>query len=108
MYYSESLRMKKLICIIALAISTTACAGPHGHRSGPHGGWGTWVAPLAIGGLIGYGMSQRPVQIIPQHGIIYQSPIPSTPPMQPVYQEVIVYQSDCNCYQKQYRQIGWQ
>lgn len=107
--------MKKLIAIIAIAASTTACAGPHGHgyRSGPHGGWGTWVAPLAIGGLIGYGMSQRsasaqPVQIIPQNGIIYQSPIPSTPPMQPVYQEVMVYQADCNCYQKQYRQIGWQ
>lgn len=99
--------MKKLISIIAIAVSTTACAGPYGHH-GPHGGWGTWVAPLAIGGLIGYGISQRPVQVIPQPGIIYQTPIPMNPPMQPVYQEVLVYQSDCNCYQKQYRQIGWQ
>jgi hypothetical protein len=98
--------MKKLISIIAITLSTTACAGPHGHHG--HGGWGTWVAPLAIGGLIGYGISQRPVQVIPQPDIIYQSPIRINPPMQPVYQEVLVYQADCNCYQKQYRQIGWQ
>jgi hypothetical protein len=96
--------MKKLIIACVISFSTIAYAGPNG----PHGGWGTWIAPLAIGGLIGYNMSQRPVQIMPQHGIIYQTPIPVNPPMQPVYQEVLVYQADCNCYQKQYRQIGWQ
>ena len=98
--------MKKLIAVTLLALSTTACAGPgHGHR---HGGW---VAPLVVGGALGYFYSQsqpRPVQIIPQYGTIYQSPLPVHPPMQPVYQEVIVYSHDCMCYQRQYRQIGWQ
>lgn len=99
--------MKKLIIIVAVALSTTACAhGPHGHGHG-----GGWFTPLVIGGAVGYLYSHnqnRPVQIIPQPGIIYQTPVPTNPPMQPVYQEVLVYNADCACYQKQYRQIGWQ
>jgi len=100
--------MKKLICILALAVSTAACAGPghHGHKHGP----GVWFTSLIVGGALGYvySQSQRPVQVMPQYGTIYSQPIPMNPPMQPVYQEVIVYNSDCLCYQKQYRQIGWQ
>lgn len=101
--------MKKIVAIIAVALSTTACAGPHGHHH--HGGGGAWFTPLIIGGAAGYLFSQsqnRPVQIIPQPGIIYQTPIPTNPPMQPIYQEVMVYNPDCACYQRQYRQIGWQ
>ena len=108
MYYPKGILMKKLVATLAL-ISTTAFAGPYGfhehgyYRSGPN----DWIAPLAIGGLIGYGLSQRPVQIIQQPDIIYQQPFPTNPPMQPVYKEIFVYQADCNCYQKQYQQIGW-
>lgn len=97
--------MKKLIAVLAVALSTTACAhGPHSHYGSG------WFTPLIIGGAVGYvySQSQKPVQIMPQPGIIYQTPIQTVPPMQPVYQEVLVYNSDCACYQKQYRQIGWQ
>lgn len=98
--------MKKLIAIAALTLSTTACAGPGHHHHGHSG----WVAPLIMGGALGYfySQSQRPVQIMPKYGTIYSSPLPTNPPMQPVYQEVIVYSHDCMCYQRQYRQIGWQ
>ena len=98
--------MKKLIAVTIIALSTTACAhGPHGHHSSG------WFTPLIIGGAVGYVFSQsqnKPVQVIPQPGIIYQTPVMTNPPMQPVYQEVLVYSQDCVCYQKQYRQIGWQ
>lgn len=95
--------MKKLILILAL-VSTSAFAQHRGNYGGNQ-----WIAPLIIGGAIGYGLSQnRPVQQVPSYGTIYQQPIYSNPPMQPVYQEVVVYNQDCFCYMKQYRQIGWQ
>ena len=112
MYHLKGILMKTLVAALAL-ISTAAFAGPYEHHEYGHHeydrgpGPGAWLAPLAIGGLIGYELSQKPVQIIQQPDIIYQQPVPATPPMQPVYKEVFVYQRDCNCYLKQYQQIGW-
>jgi len=97
--------MKKFIYSVALLAASCqpVAAQHHGH--------GSWVAPLVLGGIIGYAITQnqqrQPIQIIPGP-VIYPSPIISNVPMQPVYQEVLVWQNDCNCYQKQYRQIGWQ
>ena len=106
--------MKKLIGVMALlAASCQPVAAQHHGHHGYHGhaGHGSWVAPLVLGGIIGYAITQnqqrQPIQIIPGP-VIYPSPIISNVPMQPVYQEVLVWQNECNCYQKQYRQIGWQ
>jgi len=103
--------MKKFIYSIALLAASCqpVAAQHHGHHG--HYGHGSWVAPLVLGGVIGYAITQnqqrQPIQIIPGP-IIYSSPMVTNPPMQPVYQEVLVWQNECNCYQKQYRQIGWQ
>ena len=93
--------MKKLVAVLLIVAST--CVSANDNRS--------WVTPMLIGGAIGYVYSQnqnKPVQVIQQPVIIYQSPLLANPPMQPVYQEVLIYNQDCACYQKQYRQIGWQ
>jgi hypothetical protein len=76
--------MKKFLAILLLTISGAALAGPHGyhgsnlgpyhhrHNSGP--GWGYWVAPLIIGGVVGSAIANRPA---PQTEtvIIQQRPI---------------------------------
>lgn len=97
--------MKKLLAIALLATSISANAQHYYH------GYAGSIMPMLIGGAIGYVVGQnqnKPVQIIQQPGIIYQTPVYSNPPMRPVYQEVLVFSQDCNCYEKQYRQIGWQ
>lgn len=95
--------MKKLIAITLVALSTSACAGPHGHHH--HHGGGGWVAPLVIGGVIGYAISRPPVVVqppvvMPPPPVVVQNPVP-------IYQEVIQYNTDCQCYVKTYQQIGW-
>ena len=97
--------MKKLIVIAMVALSTSVYADPYrGHYE--HGGGG-WVAPLIIGGALGYMISrpqpavQPPVVITPAPApIIMQGPVP-------IYQEVVQYDNECGCYIKTYRQIGW-
>lgn len=52
--------MKKLLILLTLLIAPAAFAqhhhrGHYGYRAGAE-----WVAPLVIGGVIGYSISQRP------------------------------------------------
>jgi hypothetical protein len=110
--------MKKLIVLLAL-VSTTAFAGG-GHGGHHYGGSNIW-APLIIGGVIGYGMSQNQRQ--PEPVIIQQAPQPvyintpkvynmeSPPPYRgatPLYQQRSQWEPSCNCYVVVYAQIGWQ
>ena len=74
--------MKKLFITLALAcIALPALAHHHGHNFRHHGhynhhyrhpGYGNWVAPLIIGGAIGYTLT-RPAPVI------IQQPIPPGP-----------------------------
>lgn len=95
--------MKKLIAILAVALSTTACAQHH-HHGGAYGGG--WVAPLIIGGAIGYFINrppvivQQPPMVVNPPPVVVQSPVP-------IYQEVLQYNIQCQCYVKTYQQIGW-
>ena len=70
--------MKKLLITTLLLISTTAMAQHrHGHWEHRGGGW-SWVAPVVIGGVIGYEIAQpRPPVIITQQPpvVIQQPPI---------------------------------
>ena len=70
--------MKKLLITTLLLISTTAMAQHHhGHWERRGGGWG-WVAPVVIGGVIGYEIAQpRPPVIVTQQPpvVIQQPPI---------------------------------
>jgi hypothetical protein len=73
--------MKKLVAILALSLgSVSAFAwGHYGYRGGYyHGGWGGWVAPAVVGGVIGYELA-RPVYTPPS--VVY-TPAPTI--VQPV------------------------
>lgn len=104
--------MKKFIAALAL-VSTTAFAGPHHytpHHS--HGGSGSIWAPLIIGGVIGWSMSQSQKPADPMYN---NSPrvynIPTAPPYAgatPIYQQRNQWEPTCNCYVIVYAQIGWQ
>ena len=96
--------MKKFIALLAL-VSTSAMAQHH-----HHGGYGSnWIAPMIIGGVIGYGMksSQQPVYINSQP--VYNLPTPApTYGATPIYEKRTQYDPNCNCYVVIYNQIGWQ
>jgi hypothetical protein len=77
--------MKKLFITLALAcVTLPALAQHHGHGFRHHGhynhhyrhpGYGNWVAPLIIGGAIGYTLTRPEPVIIQQPVIIEQQPI---------------------------------
>lgn len=75
--------MKKLFITLALACATLpALAQHHGHGHRHHGhhyrgpGYGGWVAPLIIGGAIGYTLTRPEPVNIQQPVYIEQQPIP--------------------------------
>lgn len=111
--------MKKFIAALAL-VSTTAFAGPHGHYYPSHSHGGSILAPLIIGGIIGYGMSQNQrsseTVIIQSQPPVYNNTtrmynMTTPPPYQgatPIYQQRNQWEPSCNCYIVVYAQIGWQ
>ena len=75
--------MKKLFITLALAcVTLPALAQHHGHRHHNHNhhyrgpGYGGWVAPLIIGGTIGYTLTRPEPVIIQQPIYIEQQPMP--------------------------------
>lgn len=92
--------MKKLLLILAL-VATSAQAQHHHHGYG-----GNWVAPLIIGGAIGYSLrSNQPVYINSQPVYNLPTPVYSATP---IYEKRTQYDPNCNCYVVVYNQIGWQ
>jgi len=85
--YLEKNMKRILAALLLLAVVGTANAQwhhPHGHfgyRGGYYGGG--WVAPVIIGGVIGYELS-RPVVVQQQPVIVHNPP-------------TVVYQSQPNC-----------
>jgi hypothetical protein len=78
--------MRKLLTIILLTLSASAMAQHnhhHGHwQRGYSGGW-NWMAPVIIGGVIGYEISRNQQPVIVQQPVIIQQP-------------TIVHQSYCS------------
>ena len=69
--------MKKIIATLALALSVPAFAhGPHGYYGGYHHhrgwGWGGWVAPVIVGGVVGYELARPPVYVQPTQPVVIQ------------------------------------
>ena len=99
--------MKKLIAVVALALATSAYADPYRHGYYHHsGGGGGWVAPLIIGGAMGYMIARPPVVVQQPPVVVQQPPVVMQNPV-PIFQEVLKYNPDCQCYVKSYEQIGW-
>jgi hypothetical protein len=68
--------MKKLAALLLVLSATGVFAQHHhGHWERRAGGWG-WVAPVFIGGVIGYEMAQPrpPIIITQQPPVIVQQP----------------------------------
>ena len=85
--------MKKLFLALSLlAITGSASAQWHHHHGGYYRGGGNWVAPLIIGGVIGYEINRanQPV-IVQQPPVIIQQPqtYGELPPLGYHWQEMI-------------------
>ena len=109
--------MKRILLVTLLAtLSTGAMAdgregrggGYGGYRGGYHGGNGMgWIAPLAIGGLIGYELNRQPTVIYQQPPVVYQqAPMVNVQPNQPIYQYQNIYDNNCLCYHQVLVQIN--
>jgi hypothetical protein len=69
--------MKKLLLAVSLlAVAGSASAQWHYHSGYYRGGYGNWVAPAIVGGVIGYELS-RPAPVIVQQPPVYVTPQPS-------------------------------
>ena len=89
--------MKRLLVVVLFGLAGLAQANPyhdgrfryhdHGHRS-------NWVAPLIIGGVVGYALA-RPQQPVYQPPPVYQNTVPPAP--YGYHYEQIV-DGNCNCY----------
>lgn len=68
--------LHKILTISILTMLTTSAMahGHHGHWRSVHsgGGW-NWVAPVIIGGVIGYEISRPPV-VVQQPPVVIQQP----------------------------------
>ena len=109
--------MKRILLLTLLAtLSTNVLAdgregrgsGYGGYRGGYHGGNGMgWIAPLAIGGLIGYELNRQPTVIYQQPPVVYQqAPMINVQPNQPIYQYQNIYDNNCLCYRQVLVQIN--
>lgn len=95
--------MKKLLLILSMV--TTSAFAQHGHHH--HGGGSNWIAPLIIGGAIGYALRpQQPVYI--NSTPVYNVPQQSFYGRTPIYEQRSQYDFNCQCYVIVYNQIGWQ
>ena len=70
--------MKKILVLVTLTLGVSAFAhGPHGYwrRESGGGGWG-WVAPVIIGGAIGYEIARpsTPIVVTQQPPMVIQQP----------------------------------
>lgn len=100
--------MKKIILVLSLFLATTASAQHYHHRHQPTyvygggNGWG-WVAPIVIGGAIGYSMArpsqveQPTIMVQPSNQIIINGI---------VYQKQLMYFDDCKCYKEVLTQVA--
>ena len=108
--------MKRILLVTLLAtLSTNVLAdgregrggGYGGYRGGYHGNGMSWIAPLAIGGLIGYELNRQPTVIYQQPPVVYQqAPMINVQPNQPIYQYQNIYDNNCLCYRQVLVQIN--
>jgi hypothetical protein len=96
--------MKRILLVTLLAtLSTNVLAhGYYGH--GYHGSGNEWLAPLIVGGALGYIIAQPRTVIVQQP---QYAPLPSyVPANEPIYRYENVYDTNCSCYRQVLVQIN--
>jgi hypothetical protein len=88
--------MKKLQTLVTaslITISSVSQAHPgYGHHQWGHSHYG-WVAPLAIGGVVGYAVARPPVVVVqPPPSVYYQPQAPYG------YHYENILDANCQCY----------
>ena len=90
----------KLLQTITLAslilASGVSQANPNHHHGGPRHGYYGWVAPLVIGGVVGYAITRpQTVVVQPPPTIVYPN---TQPPVPYGYHYEQILDANCNCY----------
>lgn len=69
--------MKKTLLVLLLSLSAmSAFAHQHGYwRPGGINRW-DWVAPVVVGGVIGYEVAKPPTVVYTQPPVVVQQPVP--------------------------------
>jgi hypothetical protein len=93
----------KLLHTLTLAslilASGTSQANPNHWDHGPHRGYYNpygWVAPLVIGGAVGYAITRPQSVIVQQPTVVYPNPQPQPVPYGYHYENIL--DANCNCY----------
>jgi hypothetical protein len=94
----------KLLQTLALASLISASgisqANPnHWNHHGPNRGYYNpygWVAPLVIGGVVGYAITRPQTVIVQQPSVIYPNTQPQPAPYGYHYENIL--DANCNCY----------
>ena len=76
--------MKKVLAIAILALATVPVMaqhrnnhghqGHHGHHNHRAAGNGNWVAPLILGGVVGYAITRNNEPVLVQPPMVYSTP----------------------------------
>ena len=94
--------MKKVLIALFGLLLTTACSAnpPHhgGHYYGRYNhGSDNWLAPLIVGGIIGYTIAERPQpSVIIERPVYPAMPVYTVPPYGYHYEQIL--DASCNCY----------
>ena len=70
--------MKKLIALALLTLAVSAQAQHHHHHR--HGG-GNWIAPVIVGGVIGYALTRNYTEPVYNYGYVPPPPVVVQQPM---------------------------
>lgn len=101
--YMENI-MKKFVLAVALMF-TSVSAFAHGpYYGGYYRGHYDWVAPLVVGGAVGYLLAQPRTVVVQQPQAVNLNQIYG--PTQGVYQYQDIYFNDCSCYKRVLVQIN--
>lgn len=78
--------MKRILAISLLCLASVPAMAQHRHHGyhGHHrhyGGGGAWVAPLILGGVVGYAITRNPDPVVVQPPVVVGPPMVVNPPL---------------------------
>ena len=89
--------MKKLLATLILALFATSALAD-GHRGYEHHGGSNWIAPMFIGGVVGYVIAQPRIVYVQQPQVVYQPVVTVLAPAPFGYHYESIVDAACNCY----------